>query len=139
MYDSKKVSDFISREVYACISDMAEYLFGWDNDKYALYEEWDNLYEPHCPECGEYIDINNDAIVCPYCHSNLDADSLDLQLAEIYEYWLVSPYFGEKLRERGAPVLERFGAWVWGRTSTGQAIALDGIVHKIVNDVEVKR
>lgn len=53
-------------------------------------------------------------------------------MKEIYEYWLVSPYLGEKLRENGEAVLERYGAWVWGRTCTGQTISLDGVMRKIV-------
>ena len=130
-----KVDAFVQREVYACISDMAEYLFGWDDKKYASYDEWENMYEPHCPECGSAVDVSEDVeeiIKCPYCDCLLDADGMDMYPKEIYEYWLVSPYFGEKLRNKGEAVLERYGGWVWGRTCTGQAIALDGVVEDIV-------
>lgn len=130
-----QVKSFVSREVYACISDMAEHLFGWDEKKYASYDEWDNIYEPHCPECGSTIEletIEKKVITCPYCNCLLDADGMDMYPKEIYEYWLVSPYLGERLKELGEAVLERFGAWVWGRTCTGQAIALDGVMEKIV-------
>ena len=131
-----KVSDFVMREVYACISDMADYLFSWDcsNNKYASYDEWDNMFEPHCPECGSIVEINSNekvTIKCPYCGRLLDADGMDMYPVEIFEYWLVSPYLGRKLRESGEPVLERCGAWIWGRTCTGQAIALDWVIEKI--------
>lgn len=130
-----KVDAFVQREVYACISDMAEYLFGWDDKKYASYDEWENMYEPHCPECGSAVEVGEDAegiIKCPYCDCLLDADGMDMYPKEIYEHWLVSPYFGEKLRNKGEAILERYGAWVWGRACTGQAIALDGVVENIV-------
>ena len=94
---------FVQREVLACISDMADYLFGYDGDKYADWEEWENLTE----------------------------------LQEIYEYWIVTPWLGEKLRDKGEPVLERWGGWIWGRTCTGQAILLDGVISEICYDMGI--
>lgn len=127
------VSNLVHNEVFACISDMAEYLFDWDNEKYASYDEWENLYKSCCPECGSIIDTKDyeEMIECQYCSSRLDSDGLDMYPIEIYEFWLVSPYLGEKLREYGEAILERWGAWVWGRTCTGQSIALDGVIQKI--------
>lgn len=132
----RQVDDFVQREVYACISDMAEYLFDWEGERYASYDEWDNIYKPHCPKCNGIIDTNayddgDDEFECPDCGCMIDTNSIDFYCEEIYEYWLVSPYLGEKLRENGEAVLERYGAWVWGRTCTGQAIALDWVIENI--------
>lgn len=66
------------------------------------YDEWKNIYEPHCPECGSVVEVNGEEgiIQCPYCDCYLDVDGMDLYPKEIYEYWLVSPYLGEKLKEK---------------------------------------
>ena len=134
--ENEYISRLVHNEVYACISDMNEYLFGWDGSKYASYNEWDNMYKPHCPSCGERLDVNHDkSIICDYCNMLIDSDSVELMPVEIYEYWLVSPFLGELLREHGEPVLERYGSWVWGRTTSGQSITLDNVIHDISSKI----
>ena len=91
---------FVEREVYA---------FSYDSDKYADWNEWENLYE---------------------------TDALHFD-QEILEYWIVSPWLGEKLREKGEPVLERWGGWIWGRTCSGQAILLDNVISEICYEMEI--
>ena len=148
---------FVRREVYACISDMAEYLFSYDGDKYADWDEWENLYITHCPECGEVVDewkeidetdvehIISDEIAneymdygvkCPHCDA-IHEEEPEAEPQEIYEYWIVSSWLGEKLREKGEPVLERGGGWIWGRTCTGQAILLDNVISEICYDMGI--
>jgi len=51
---------------------------------------------------------------------------------EIFEQWIVTRYFGECLKERGEVVEEFMGLLVWGRTTTGQSVSLDGVVRDIV-------
>lgn len=53
--------------------------------------------------------------------------------SEIYEYWLVSNYLGEKLEARGESVVETdfFHQPIWGRATTGQAIRMDGVIKAI--------
>jgi len=101
---------FVEREVYACISDMAEYLFSYDGDKYADWDEWENIGAIHEEEP---------------------------ETKEILEFWIVSPWLGEKLMEKGEAVLKRWGGWIWGRTCTGQAISLDGVISEICYDIEI--
>ncbi len=152
---------FVQREVYTCISDFAEYLFSHDGDKYANWDEWENLYVAHCPECGEvvkdkdwdevneddveYIKIISDEIAngymdhgvkCPHCDA-LYAEEPEPEPQDIYEYWIVSSWLGEKLKERGEPVLARGGGWIWGRTCNGQAILLDNVISEICYDMEI--
>jgi predicted RNA-binding Zn-ribbon protein involved in translation (DUF1610 family) len=149
---------FVQREVIACISDMAEYLFGYDGDKYADWDEWENLYVTRCPECGEIVvewveadgndvvewaevDENDVAsehtghgVKCPHCGA-IHEEEPEAEPQEIYEYWIVTPWLGKKLRDKGEPVLERSGGWIWGRTCTGQAILLDWVIHAICSDL----
>jgi len=50
---------------------------------------------------------------------------------EIYEWWIVDSWLLEELKKENEPVLENdYGEW-WGRTTTGQAIFLDGIIERI--------
>lgn len=54
---------------------------------------------------------------------------------EAFEHWVVSDWFARQLENRGEMVIYDFlGLTIWGRTCTGQAIFLDGIVEEIYND-----
>lgn len=50
---------------------------------------------------------------------------LDEKPQEVYEWWAVTNWLGDKLKERGEVVIEGWGHWYWGRGNTGQGIALD--------------
>ncbi|MFG0245379.1 MAG: hypothetical protein ACF8MF_04920 [Phycisphaerales bacterium JB052] len=55
----------------------------------------------------------------------------DLPPREVFEWWLVTPYLLQKLRNIGEPVIDNgYGHW-WGRTCTGQNILLDGTLQLI--------
>jgi len=55
---------------------------------------------------------------------------------EVYEYWIVSEWLAERLKQAGEPVIKSdFGTW-WGRTSTGQSIILDSVIEKIYRDLQ---
>lgn len=51
---------------------------------------------------------------------------------EIYEFWSVSGWLGEKLKSAGEHVFDYFNHTIWGRCTTGQAILLDGVIRGIV-------
>lgn len=57
--------------------------------------------------------------------------------SEPYEFWIVSEWFGEKLKEQGGIVEDFMGFTIWGRETTGQAILLDGIISRIAEDMEI--
>jgi hypothetical protein len=51
--------------------------------------------------------------------------------AEVYEWWLVSDWLCRQLRDAGRPVLDNdYGSW-WGRTCTGQALIMDGVLQEL--------
>ena len=142
----------VNREVMACVSDMVEHLFDYEGEKMASWDEWDNLYIPVCPECGEHVweseqdqlELSEDeaklfgdnAWKCPYCGHVQEVEP-DTEPQEIYEYWLVTEWLGEKLRKHGEPVFERWGGWIWGRCCTGQAIMLDYVISEIAYGMEI--
>ena len=54
------------------------------------------------------------------------------------EFWIVSPWFGRKLKEYGEIVSFDFiGFTIWGRCSSGQAILLDGVISRICEELEM--
>lgn len=145
--NQKIKGQFVSREVLACISDMADHLFDWDGEKYASYDEFCNYYKKVCPECGNTYgfeeDENDDGETiwtCENCNHILSEDeyeNLDTEPDEIYEWWIVTPWFGEKLKDAGEVVLERYGGWIWGRCCSGQAISLDNVISEICCGMEI--
>lgn len=60
------------------------------------------------------------------------------EYVDALEYWAVTKWFAEKLAENGESVMmDLLGFHVWGRTCSGQAIALDGVVRQIASDMEI--
>ena len=53
------------------------------------------------------------------------------QMKEIYEWWLVAPFFANVLDEQDEPILVTdYGTW-WGRTCTGQSLVCDWIIQRL--------
>ena len=75
------------------------------------------------------------------CHYKLDTKFeaieayFDYDLSEyeveILEWWVVSEWLLEKLKEKGETVEQFYGLPIWGRVCSGQAIALDGVIQNI--------
>lgn len=55
---------------------------------------------------------------------------------EIYEWWSASDFLLQKLEEKGEPILKTDLGSYWGRTCTGQAISLDGVIEEIWNELQ---
>lgn len=53
---------------------------------------------------------------------------------EVYEFWSITEWLGEKLEERGEIIFDYLDFTVWGRQCTGQAIKLDGIIQDIAKE-----
>lgn len=51
---------------------------------------------------------------------------------EVFEHWIVSDWLADKLEEQGESVARDVqGLTIWGRCTTGQAIALDYVIQSI--------
>ncbi|SHH47312.1 hypothetical protein [Bradyrhizobium erythrophlei] len=51
---------------------------------------------------------------------------------EVFEFWQVTSYLAGQLTSRGEQVdLDFAGMQIWARTTTGQSIALDGVIQRI--------
>ena len=50
---------------------------------------------------------------------------------EVLEWWLVTPYMAELLKEKGEVILSDYDCYWWGRTTSGQALYMDGVIQEI--------
>lgn len=127
---------FIEREIYACQSALVEEAF---KKQLFLFDDIENLYRPFdgkliaptvCIQCKrEFSCLDSENGQCETCFEE------NQEPQEIFEWWLISPWFGKKLLIEGEPILENeFGLW-WGRCTTGQAIMLDYVIQKIYDDI----
>ena len=57
----------------------------------------------------------------------------DGEYPEIYEYWAVSNWLADKLKEQDEIIFEMLDFNVWGRQCTGQAIYMDNVIEEIAN------
>jgi hypothetical protein len=85
------------------------------------------------PEKEEEIEAKRDKIE----EEISELSQLEMETQEIYEWWAVSEYLYEKLQEQGYPVVDTGSCKVWGRTTTGQAILLDGVITRICADMGI--
>ncbi len=79
---------------------------GWDND------DWKGM-------------DHNDLVSA--CQDNYE-------VGEVYEYWAISDWLYNKLKNRGQIVIDAYPQ-IWGRQATGQAIVLDEIIRSIAKDI----
>lgn len=61
--------------------------------------------------------------------------SIDPDQREVYEHWIVSDWLAGKLADRGEVTGDFAGLTIWGRCTTGQAIAMDGVIQQIAAEL----
>jgi len=55
---------------------------------------------------------------------------------DVFEHWTVSEWLAEKLIEKGEFVgTDFYGLSVWGRTTTGQSVKMDGVIQEIADEL----
>ena len=57
------------------------------------------------------------------------------EYSEIMEWWLVTPYMAELLKEKGEVILSDYDCYWWGRTTSGQALYMDGVIQEIAEQM----
>ena len=115
-----------------------------DFEKDTNYDDEDGYLCPICAdwhptiqEARECCDIDATVYKCNNCGEIIAEDDLDTRPEEIFEWWAVSCWFGEKLAEQGCVVIESYGKSYWGRTTTGQSISLDGCIASIAKKLQI--
>ena len=59
---------------------------------------------------------------------------LDSFVDDILEWWLVDSWLAERLKQQGEVVIEEYGCYWWGRSTSGQAIYLDSVIQSICEE-----
>lgn len=55
----------------------------------------------------------------------------------VKEWWLVTPYMAELLKEKGEVILADYDCYWWGRQTSGQAICMDWVIQRIAEDMSI--
>ena len=53
---------------------------------------------------------------------------------EVLEWWLVTPWLAERLKEQGEIIIDKLGCRWWGRLTSEQAIYMDGVIQEICGE-----
>jgi hypothetical protein len=146
-------SKFVQREVYCCLTDMVEHLI--EAEKLDIYEylefygtldNGDQYTEQERDEKVEELkndisdlDWENDAEQITGIEAKIDElENMEFdELPEVFEWWGVSSWFAEKLKEQGQVVIDEYQTSIWGRQTTGQAILLDSVVSRICEGMQI--
>lgn len=104
----------------------------------------------YCPICGLPYNSASEAKacceeetlhVCQSCgkiYSHDDYLNLDSEAVEVYEWWAITDWLGDKLAAQGCVVIsDIYGKSYWGRCTTGQSITLDGCIANIAKDMGI--
>lgn len=153
----RKCSDFVQREVICCLSgivatvaqayghtrgtgqlDSLNELADEANELFASLDD----YEEAAIQAGwsfsqtarvwSHPERNNThATEENLCHD----EGIEPYQREVFEHWAVSNYLAEKLTAHGEKVGDFDSFKVWARTTTGQAISIDGVIETIVREM----
>lgn len=55
-------------------------------------------------------------------------------LDDVFEWWLVTPYMAEMLKDNGEVIFSDYDCWWWGRQTSGQALYMDHVIQKIAEE-----
>ena len=155
---------FVEREVYCCVTSMTEYILskGYeDRESPFCMDDVENIYldnsqeidklkeqkeelENELEELQEQIDpapaieekiekLENKISSIEDKIEELENEQEDPQ--EVFEWWMCSNWLIDKLAKHNEPVLKDEG--IWGRTCSGQAILLDGVISRICEELEI--
>lgn len=147
MTHKKELSEFVGREVIYCVSQLVSGL-GNDGSLHSesrMLDDFPELYqgpptygEWTCPECDHKWEDEPEVDECPECKVKFmdiiasQSEFTPTEYAEIYEHWIVTNWLANRLEEKGEAICKDFyGLVVWGRTTSGQSIALDSVISEI--------
>lgn len=157
----RNVSEFVSREVFYCVSTLISDLASMEDSDY--YDEvlsvlsQDDYIEPALYEASrmdrqEIVDYAENVRGMAFYEDETIEDLLDDQEEarefcehfgfdpyqnEALSHWIVSEWLADRLRDKGEMVSDDIhGLTVWGRTTSGQAIAMDSVIQSIYNDLQ---
>ena len=118
-----KAQRLVQNDVYVCLSMLVTHLMSVDESFQDEYYNQDFNVKIDCYDCdGEDDD-------CWEC----DEGEVE-ELREPLEYWSVSNWLADKLRNEDEVVIDYCGLNIWCRTTSGQAIYMDYVINQIANN-----
>lgn len=153
---ARTAEEIVRQEVFTCLSslvyelaqqpqlspDMNEAVMGLysgpiDYEEAAIQDGWSQTHDGGLWHHTDEHDEPYDGTARDLCDF-FDIDTSDYQ-REVFEHWAVSSWLADRLEEKGETVDKDFyGLCVWARTTTGQSIAIDGVIEEIVADLNAK-
>jgi hypothetical protein len=64
-----------------------------------------------------------------------DEETGESEMQEVFQWFIVSDYLAEKLKEKGEPIINDEN--IWGRGTCGQAILLDYVITEICAEMKI--
>ena len=58
------------------------------------------------------------------------------ELDEVFEWWLVTPYMADPLKENGEVIFADYDCYWWGRQTSGQGLSMDWVIQEIARQTE---
>ena len=55
-------------------------------------------------------------------------------IGDVMEWWLIDSWLAERLKRENQVIIEEYGCHWWGRTTSGQAVYMDGVIQKIAGE-----
>ena len=59
--------------------------------------------------------------------------------SEVLEWWLVTPFMADMLKNNGEVILAAYDCYWWGRQTSGQGLSMDWVIQKIAEDMSMRR
>lgn len=116
-----------------------------EEDTEADFLDWLEEHAPFADEEGEIrmtrhelldnIELDENDIETLYDYLERNAVEIQDEYSEIYEWYAVTEWFANKLKEEGEAVLDQWGGPWWGRRTTGQAIYMDSVIQEIALEI----
>ena len=64
-----------------------------------------------------------------------DEETGESEMQEVFQWFIVSEFLAEKLKEKGEPIIEEEN--IWGRGTFGQAVLLDYVITEICAEMQI--
>ena len=61
---------------------------------------------------------------------NFDEDT------DVLEWWLVTPFMADMLKNNGEVILAAYDCYWWGRQTSGQGLSMDWVIQEIARQTE---
>lgn len=105
---------------------------GFEDERFLVTEWFDSLTENKRDDV--LAEFRYDIV--RFSNSKSLCEAMDVEThhfaREVLEYWVVSHWLYTELRLAGYKVFELGSLCIWGRTTYGQAVIMDGVIQQIV-------